>query len=258
VPIPAGHDAADAYFVYGLGSLAILAAVLYAVRLATRGRAISDRVSKIGGTAVLGQGVMEWTYWAVDPITKFFVTIGVTPNGMTWGALVLGLGAGVALAFGWFGLACLLSTMSTIGDILDGQIARMTNTGSDRGELLDAAVDRYTEFAFLAGLLIFFRGSVWMMCLALGALLASFMVSYASAKAEALQVSPPRGLMRRHERSTYLICGAGFSATIGVWIQNARPDVPWFSIELAALAIVAAIGNYSAVVRFVRIGRALR
>jgi CDP-diacylglycerol--glycerol-3-phosphate 3-phosphatidyltransferase len=252
------HVAADAYFVYFLMVLTAVAASLYGIRLATRGRAQNDRVTKIGGTAVLGQSVMEWTYWAVDPVTKVFVTLGVTPNGMTWAALVLGLGAGVALAVGWFGLAAMLATMSTIGDILDGQIARMTNTGSDKGELLDAAVDRYTEFAFLAGLLIYFRNSVWMMCLALGALLASFMVSYASAKAEALQVSPPRGLMRRHERSTYLIAGAGFSATVGVWIQNARPDVPWYSIELASLAIVAAIGNYSAIVRFVRIGRALR
>ena len=252
------HDAADAYFVYVLMVLTAVAGTLYAVRLATRGRAVSDRVSKIGGTAVLGQGLMEWTYWAIDPIIKVLVGLGITPNGLTWSALVLGLGAGVALAFGWFGLASMLATMSTIGDILDGQVARATNTGSDKGELLDAAVDRYTEFAFLAGLLIYFRESVWLMSLTLGALLASFMVSYASAKAEALHVSPPRGLMRRHERSTYLIAGAGFSATIGVWFSNAHPDIPWYGIEILALTAVAVIGNYSAVLRFVRIGRSLR
>ena len=70
-----------------------------------------------------------------------------------------------------FGLACLLATFSTIGDILDGQVARLTNTGSDRGELLDAAVDRYTEFAFLAGLAIYFRDSVALMLLTMAALL---------------------------------------------------------------------------------------
>ncbi len=253
------HAAIDSYFVYLLMVLTVVAASLYAVRLATgRGRAASDRVSKIGGTAILGQSVMEWVYWGVDPVTKFFVAIRVTPNGMTWAALVLGLAAGVALAVGWFGLAAMLATFSTIGDILDGQIARMTNSGSDKGELLDAAVDRYTEFVFIAGLVIFLRDSIWQMCLAMAALLASFMVSYASAKAEALQVSPPRGLMRRHERSTYLIAGAGFSATIGVWFSNAHPEVPWYALELLSLGAVALIGNYSAVVRFVRIGRALR
>jgi hypothetical protein len=64
--------------------------------------------------------------------------------------------------------------------------------------------------------------------------------------------------MRRHERSTYLIAGAGFSATFGVWFSNSHPDIPWYGLELVSLAAVAVIGNYSAVVRFVRIGRALR
>src|SRR5213078_4939603 len=178
------------------------------------------RVSKIGGTALVGRGIMDATYWAIEPVVRGLAALGVTPNGLTWSALVLGLGAGVALALGWFGLATLLATMSTIGDILDGQVARLTNSGSDRGELLDAAVDRYTEFAFLAGLVIVLRTSWWQMALALGATLASFMVSYTSAKAEALQVSPPRGLMRRHERSTYLIAGIGISSMAGDWIHD--------------------------------------
>ena len=248
----------DVYFVYATGALWFVALSLYGIRIASRGAFQSDRVSKIGGTALVGRGLMDATYWAVEPLVRGLAALGITPNGLTWSALVLGLGAGVALAFGWFGLAAMLATMSTIGDILDGQVARATNTGSDRGELLDAAVDRYTEFAFLAGLLVYFRESVWLMSLTLGALLASFMVSYASAKAEALQVAPPRGLMRRHERSTYLIAGAGFSATIGVWFSAKYPDVPWYGLEILALAAVAVIGNYSAVLRFVRIGRSLR
>ena len=105
-----------------------------------------------------------------------------------------------------------------LGDILDGQVARMTNTGSDRGELLDAAVDRYTEFAFLGGLLLFYRTEVSLMVLTLAALVASFMISYTSAKAEALHVNPPRGLMRRHERAIYLITGAGLTALLGDWL----------------------------------------
>ena len=189
---------------------------------------------------------LDWTYWATDPVVRGLVALGISANGMTWASLVLGLGAGVALATGGFGLACLLATMSTIGDILDGQIARVTKTGSDRGELLDAAVDRYTEYAFAAGLVIYFRTSVPLLGLTLGALLACVMVSYASAKAEALQVAPPRGLMRRHERATYLIVGAGVSSIIA----NEAP-------EIVALAIVALVGNLAAVIRLVRISRAL-
>jgi phosphatidylglycerophosphate synthase len=245
----------DVYFSYVTGGVWVVMLLLYGVRIASRGAFHSERVSRIGGTALVGRGIMDATYWAIEPVVRGLAALGVTPNGLTLSALVLGLGAGAALAFGWFGLACLLATMSTIGDILDGQVARFTNSGSSRGELLDAAVDRYTEIAFLAGLSIVMRDSWWQLALALGALCASFMVSYASAKAEALQVSPPRGLMRRHERSTYLIVGSGLSPLVGPALL-AR-DWPYATPVLIALAIVAVIGNIAAVQRLVRIGRAL-
>jgi phosphatidylglycerophosphate synthase len=246
----------DIYFGYATGVLWAVALALYGVRVAARGVFHSERVSKIGGTALVGRGIMDATYWAIEPVVRGLAALGVTPNGLTLAALVFGLGAGGALAFGWFGVATLLATLSTIGDILDGQVARLTKTGSDRGELLDAAVDRYTEFAFLAGLTIYLRDSWWQMVLALGATLASFMVSYASAKAEALQVSPPRGLMRRHERSTYLIAGIGLTSMLGPALL-AR-GLPYITPCLVALGVVCVLGNAAAVLRLVRIGRALR
>lgn len=246
----------DVYFCYVTGGLWVVALTLYGVRIASRGVFHSDRVSKIGGTALVGRGIMDATYWAIEPVVRGLAAVGVTPNGLTWSALVLGVGAGVALAFGWFGAATLLATMSTIGDILDGQVARLTNSGSNRGELLDAAVDRYTEFAFLAGLSLVLRDSGWQLSLALGATLASFMVSYASAKAEALQITPPRGLMRRHERSIYLIAGIGLVPLVGPTLV--AHDLPYATPCLVALGLVAVIGNIAAVLRLVRIGRALR
>lgn len=245
----------DAYFIYGMLVLVVATAAAYGVRVMVWGVARSERVAKIGGTALVGQELMDWTYWAVSPIVRGLTALGITPNMLTWAACVLGFGAGIAVAFGWFGLACALATWSTIGDILDGQVARLTNTGSDRGELLDAAVDRYTEFAFLAGLCIYYRGSVPYMLLTMAALLASFMISYTSAKAEALQVSPPRGLMRRHERAVYLITGAGVSALVGGWL--ASRGLPWTTPMLAGLIAVAVIGNIAAVLRLYRIGQAL-
>jgi phosphatidylglycerophosphate synthase len=245
----------DVYFTYATGALWVVALTLYGIRMAARGVFHSERVSKIGGTAMVGRGIMDATYWAIEPVVRGLAALGVTPNGLTWSALVLGIGAGAALAFGWFGLGCLLATMSTLGDILDGQVARLTNTGSNRGELLDAAVDRYTEFAFLAGLVLWFHDSWWQMSLALGAMIASYMVSYASAKAEALQVTPPRGLMRRHERAMYLIIGIGLVPLVGpILVEH---GLPYAGPELVALAIVAVMGNLAAVLRFVRISRAL-
>ena len=245
----------NAYLSCATCALWLLIFALYAIRIASRGAVHSERVAKIGGTALVARPIMDATYWAIEPVVRGLAALGITPNGLTWSALVLGVAAGVALGVGWFGLGCLLATLSTIGDILDGQVARLTKTGSNRGELLDAAVDRYTEFAFLAGLALWLRDSAWQLALVLAALLASFMVSYASAKAEALQVKPPRGLMRRHERATYLIAAAGVTPLVGPHFHD---PVPYQALILGALAIVGVIGNGAAVLRVVRIGRALR
>ena len=247
----------DAYYTYTVVGLLALGGVMYGVRVALRGAARSERVARIGGTALVGQELMDYTYWALSPFVRGLAALGVTPNALTWAALVLGLGGGVALGDGRFGLASMLATLSSCGDILDGQVARLTKTGSSRGELLDAVVDRYTELAFLGGLLVYFRFSVPFMVLTLAALIASFMISYASAKAEALQVSPPRGLMRRHERGVYLIGGAGFTAMFGDWLVARWGDLPWETPMLVGLAMVAVVGNIAAILRFVRIARAL-
>lgn len=249
---------ADLYIAWGTLAVWLALLGLYGIRVATRGHARSDRVSSVGGTALMGREIMDATYWAIAPVVRGLAAIGATPNSLTWSALVTGAGAGVALGFGWFGLATLLATVSTIGDILDGQVARLTKTGSNRGELLDAAVDRYTEFFFLAGVVFAVRESGWQLAIVMSAVLASFMVSYASAKAEALQVTPPRGLMRRHERSTYLIVGAGATAMAGGALHAKWPDLPVVAPELLAAFVVGVIGNYAAVSRLVRIGRALR
>lgn len=247
----------DIYFLYATAALWAIALTLYGVRIAARGVFHSERVTKFGDSALMGRGIMDATYWAIEPVVRGLAAIGVTPDALTWASLLLGVGAGVALGFGWFGLATLLATMSTIGDILDGQVARLTNTGSDRGELLDAAVDRYTEFAFLAGLVFYLRDSWWQMALALGALLASFMVSYASAKAEALKVPAPRGLMRRHERATYLTLAAGLTPLIGPALHARWPGLPVTTVFALGLAIVGVIGNLAALQRLVRIHRHL-
>ena len=62
--------------------------------------------------------------------------------------------------------------------------------------------------------------------------------------------------MRRHERSVYLIIGIGLVPLVGPAL--ARHGVPYATPCLVSLGIVAVIGNVAAVVRLVRIGRALR
>ncbi|MDB4959998.1 MAG: CDP-diacylglycerol--glycerol-3-phosphate 3-phosphatidyltransferase [Myxococcales bacterium] len=248
----------DAAFSWITMALWVVLLAAYAIRVARFGSFRSVRVGSVGGSLLLGEDVMQATYWAIDPAVRSLVALGVTANGVTWFALFTGMAAGAAVAAGWFGLACLLATISTICDILDGQLARLTRTGSNAGELLDAAVDRYTEFAFVAGFILFAHDSPVQIVIALAALLAGFMISYSSAKAEAMHVAAPRGLMRRHERALYLILGAGLTPVFGPWLHGMWAALPPSSVFIACLAIVASIGNVSAIWRFSTIRRQLR
>jgi CDP-diacylglycerol---glycerol-3-phosphate 3-phosphatidyltransferase len=247
----------DAYFAFALTGLFVAAALSYAIYAALGSPPGSERVERAGGTVLLGKPIMNAAYWALDPLVRLLAALGVSPNALTWASLALGLGAGVSPLVGGFGLACLLATCSTFCDVLDGQVARRLGISSDRGELLDAAIDRYTEIAFLGGLMVYLRSSVPLLVLALAALQACMMVSYATAKAEALHVTPPRGLMRRHERAAYLILGAGVTAMAGSTIAAHWPTLPPTSPQIASLAVVAVLGNIAAVQRLYRISREL-
>ncbi len=246
----------DLGFTWLTGGVWLVLFVAYGTRVVWFGTFHSARVAGVGGTKLVGESVMNATYWAIEPVVRVLASLGVTPNAVTWAALVFGLGAGCAAAAGWFGLTCFLATVSTISDILDGQIARALKRDSARGELLDAIVDRYTEFALIGGFLFYARDPL-STALALAALLACFMISYASAKAEALNAPVPRGLMRRHERAIFLTLGAGLTPLLGPAIHARFADLPAWSPFLGGLAMVAVIGNVAAVQRFVRIGSLL-
>jgi CDP-diacylglycerol--glycerol-3-phosphate 3-phosphatidyltransferase len=248
------HLYAIVVLVLCLGALAV-----FAVRVVLRGNVHYDRVNAIGGSPFLSQRLVEMGYWALLPLARFCHARGVTPDRITWASLGLAVGAGVAIASGKLGLGGMLALFSGLGDVLDGQVARLGAGGSKPGELLDSTLDRYMEFAFIGGSVIFYHHHPLLSAIALLALLAAFMVSYSTAKAEALGIKPPRGPMRRHERSVYLISGAVLSSIFSGWLE---PFTPWPSLRaplfLASLAIVAVAGNLSAVRRLVLTARALR
>jgi CDP-diacylglycerol--glycerol-3-phosphate 3-phosphatidyltransferase len=104
--------------------------------------------------------------------------------------------------------------------------------------LLDAVVDRYGELLFLGGAIVLFRFEPPSLVASVGALGGGFMVSYATAKADAFRVPAPRGAMRRPERAAYLTAGAAISAIVGM---------TWPFVM--AVALVAIVANLSALAR---------
>lgn len=241
--------------------LVILAVVVlaYSCKVILRGRSQYERVNRQGGSVLLGKGLMEMAYWALQPLARFLVFIGITPNQLSWASLVFGGLAGTAIAYGYFGFGALFATYSALLDSLDGMVARFTGVASDAGEVLDAAVDRYVEFFFLSGVVIYYREIPLFQTIALFAMAGSFMVSYSTAKAEALHIPPPPGIMRRPERAFYLTLGAALSP-IAIPALDARFQfpIPVGYPLLFATFFVAVLSNIAAIERLWTIGRAVR
>jgi CDP-diacylglycerol--glycerol-3-phosphate 3-phosphatidyltransferase len=241
-----------------LGAVAVLT-VAYTVRLVFKGRAQFARVDKQGGSALLSKGVMEMAYWSLQPAARALVAFGVTPNMISWTSLLFGLLAGICLAFGHFGFGGAFALVSGLMDSLDGMVARLTGVSSDAGEVLDATVDRYAEAFFISGLVLYYRDIPVLQVLALLALMGSFMVSYSSAKAEALQVEPPKGSMRRPERALYLTLGAILSPITISEFEYVRdyPIAIGFPMVIA-LGLIAVLANASAIERMAAIAKEMR
>ncbi len=232
-------------------------ALRYAVHVTTSGPVRFARVDAAGASPLVGKRAMEMGYWSLQPLARACVRAGVSADAVTAISLALGAAAGVAISLGHLGLGGALASASSLGDALDGLVARATGRATRRGGVFDAAVDRYEEFFFVGGLALHYHVDRGKLGLALLAILGAFMVSYATAKAEALGVPSPGGAMRRAERAVYLCAGAVLSPIAGAVAASAGL-APWAADlpPLGALALVGVIANLSAVRRLHAVGRA--
>jgi CDP-diacylglycerol---glycerol-3-phosphate 3-phosphatidyltransferase len=239
-----------------LGAALIMIAAGYHVHRKRGAPARSPRVEQAGPSLLLGRGSMEMTYLCLSPVASGCARYGISANAITCLSLAFGIGAGAALALGHFGVAALLTAVASLGDALDGAVAREQGTASRAGEILDASIDRYEELFFLGGLALFYRSSSATLGLVLAGIGGSFMVSYGTAKAEALGVTAPRGALRRAERAVYLGAGAWLSPLTAALVT--RLELPPFIADapmLAALALIAVGANISAVRRLAQVAR---
>jgi phosphatidylglycerophosphate synthase len=126
----------------------------------------------------------------------------ITPNQLTLAGLAVTFLAGWAYSGGLFFLGALLLGIGSLGDILDGPLARLTGKASRFGAFLDSTVDRYADFFLFGGLAYFFAfeerwGSFFMVW---GILLGAFVTSYAKARGENFIPSVSVGVFERPER----------------------------------------------------------
>src|SRR5262245_21058681 len=230
----------------GLVALWLLGMPIFAAQYNRRGRPQTDRISKAGGSPLLGRWLMEYGYWVMQAPARLFAGLGVRPDVITILGLVVVSGGSAAVGFGHFGLGGWLILFGSMLDALDGMVAREMGLSSDAGEFLDAMVDRYCEIAGYIGLCYYYNERPFAMAAVLGALLGSLMVSYGRAKAEALGVADaPSGLMRRHERALYLGLGIAL-APIVAYFQEYGSDHPVYYLTIVACVMVGLLSNWSA------------
>ncbi|MGZ9163949.1 MAG: CDP-alcohol phosphatidyltransferase family protein [Anaerolineales bacterium] len=146
-----------------------------------------------------------WFKWVLDPLGRFFNSLGLTPNTMTMLGLVGNSIGAYYLARGEMLTGGILVLLMTPIDALDGTMARLRGESSDFGAFVDSVTDRYSELIIYGGLLYYFLslGEPLGGLLVFGAAAGSVLVSYVKARAEGLGFEAKVGLLTRVER--YLV-----------------------------------------------------
>lgn len=166
----------------------------------------ADEVSrKLRGSIWEHSDVARAAYLAVLGFGRWLSVHGVTPNALTYAALVLALASGVAAAFAQYLLAALLLLLSGALDLLDGVVARAGGLSSRFGALLDSTADRLADALPLLGLVVTCSHAPLESVVLMLAMLSGFAVSYVRARAEGLGASLPPLFMRRAERLVLLL-----------------------------------------------------
>jgi CDP-diacylglycerol--glycerol-3-phosphate 3-phosphatidyltransferase len=160
----------------------------------------------------------------------------LTPNAISLTGFALCVVAAVLVYKQWWLAGGIAFIVGSVCDTLDGRYSRMSGKGSPFGAFLDSTLDRIEEGIVLAAVCVHFsrQGDDLAAGAVVLAVLASLMVSYTRARAEALGVECKVGIADRAVRVVILSAGLVFAEfwddaiTIAVYV-------------LAALAVITVL-----------------
>lgn len=156
-----------------------------------------------------------------DRLGRAVAKTGITANMISFIGLVGSSTAAWMITQDMLLVAGIVFVLGSALDLVDGAVARATNTASPYGAVFDAVLDRAGEAIVLAGSAWYFgeRGNETGVVLSFLALFGSVTVSYVRARAEIDGMEMREGLFRRQERVAVLGAGLilGFPAiAIGI------------------------------------------
>jgi CDP-diacylglycerol--glycerol-3-phosphate 3-phosphatidyltransferase len=163
----------------------------------------------------------------------------LTPNAISLTGMALCVAAAVLVFMDEYFLGGVAFVVGSICDTLDGRYSRMSGKGSPFGAFLDSTLDRMEEGIVLAAVAYQFsrEGDDAAVAAVVIAVLASLMVSYTRARAEALGVECKVGIADRAVRVVILSVGLLFAkgANLGDF-ELLEPSV-WLLAGLAVFTV---------------------
>ena len=161
----------------------------------------------------------------------------LTPNAISLTGLALNVLAAVLVYEDEFFLGGLAFVIGSVCDTLDGRYSRMSGKGTPFGAFLDSTLDRVSEGVVLAAVAAEFAedGNDLAVAVTVIAVLASVMVSYTRARAEALGVTGDVGIAPRAVRVVILSIGLLFARGASLGDFSLLEPAVWV---LAVLSIV--------------------
>jgi phosphatidylglycerophosphate synthase len=164
----------------------------------------------------------------------------LTPNAISLTGLVLNVIAAVLVWERLFFLGGISFIVGSIMDTLDGRYSRMSGKGTPFGAFLDSTLDRIEEGIVLTAVAAVFaaEGRSGAAAAVVIAVLASLMVSYTRARAEALGVECKVGLATRPVRVVILSIGLVFARGASIAHFSLLADAVYV---LAALSVITVL-----------------
>ncbi len=153
---------------------------------------------------------------AMLPLGRVVGNLGLNANALSVFALCVSAVAAVLYSMSEAPLAAVVLVLSGFLDMLDGAVARATETASRFGAVLDHVLDRYVEYFVVVGIVAGgFANWFW----GLFALIGMLMASYSRATAESVGglTSCTIGIAERQEKLLLIVGG---SALVGLWSHS--------------------------------------
>ena len=203
--------------------------------------------------------LQQLIYKIINPVVHGMIKMGITPNIVTTIGFLGNLAGACILIYagmhkegnlysliGWAGGIILISSLF---DMMDGQVARIGGMASTFGAMYDSVLDRYSELVTLGAICFCLSENGYPVgaVITFAALIGSLMVRYVRARAEGFGLECKIGFMQRPERVVLTCLGLLICGITATQAKDLSFD-PMY-ILIAPLGFIAIFANLTAFAR---------